>query len=1855
MRSKFHILIVFSINILFGQFSFTNKTFSTAANYSVGADLDSDGDMDIISIANGELVWFENDGFQTFMNVKVISSSLSSSSPVIAIDLDRDGDMDIVTPKKWYDNNGSQSFTEKTTVADLLSEPPGFSVADMDNDGDFDIVTYKKYNSTTMQVLILYNGGSQDFTATAIFNLDYNYSYSYSSDNFISTVDVDRDGDMDVVTLGDMSDNGMEAVWLENGNSWKSKLFNNKAKFYYSLNVIIPADLDSDGDIDFLLGKSAHQHDDLMWYENNGNQSFSEREITAANFKIKNIKVVDFDNDGDQDIVATSERIYEGAGEVAVLENDGSQNFTKHTIANVSPSTYLHITDIDSDGDLDVLLDHYLLENTIDKGQVASWTMFDFSITGSTPSRVFLKNIDSDGDLDVLYAGRNGKETFGWFENDGSSNPSWSNNEIREGNHTGFSVYSPVDIDNDGDKDIITMYTVANGEHENIIDWFENDGATDPSWSFSNIDKNNNADIIGFADMDNDGDIDIICSSAGKIAWFENDGETDPSWTFRIIGDVDPGNLFKISIGDMDNDGDKDIVYTIVENSRIAWYENDGAADPSWSSTDIKTGEEYAGSAGKPFIADMDNDGDMDFLLYLNGVRKFVWYENDGATDPSWNPELIMNSEYIGNFIVNDMDKDGDLDFVINVHISNSTKDLGFHTEGVHWYENDGAADPSWTRNDVYGGDFNYISSGDIDRDGDIDIIATVNSQSGNKIVWFQNSFDDVIPIISTISSTNDDGVYKIGDVIAVTVAWSEATTVTGTPRIKLETGSTDRYANYASGSTTTTLTFNYTIAAGDTTADLDYASTGALELNNGTIKDISSNEANLTLVSPGFSGSLGANKTIIIDGNAPTVVSVNSSKDDGTYKTVGETIPIMVAFSQLVNVTGIPQLTLETGATDAVIDYSSGTGTSTLTFNYVIEDGHTNYDLGYVSSSALALNSGTINDPSGNVSILTLANPGEANSLSANKAIVVDPNPPTFVIDPIDGSAGIAVSSNITITFNEAVRNIDDSALLDTNVDGLITLKNKDSNGDDIAFDASVNEGKTVITIDPASDFSSDQYIYVAIGASLEDNVGHPIIASNSTFRAADIIIPTVTFDPPNGSQDIAANRNITLTFSESIRNIDNSEITDSNVDGLISLKANNASGGNFNFTATINDDKTVITVDPLFDFSSNTVVYVAIDAVVEDDADNAISASSSIFRTGIPDLTGPKVINVSSNTPNGTYTERSTIVISVEFDEVAVVEGIPLILLETGSFDEIISYSTGSGTKTLDFIYMITDQHNTSDLDYRDANSLTLNGGSIKDFVGNNANLALPNPGAEGSLGFNKDIAIDNIGPSVTAVSSSTENGAYKAGEVIVITVSLNETTIVTGTPKITLETGATDGVGVYLSGSGSTALSFNYTVEASHNSPDLDYVSIAALSLNGGTMKDMVGLNADLTLPTPGEEGSLSSNKNIVIDNIAPTISDASAVDGSRFSVFFNFPIIFTTSEAVTGAKLNLQSKLGDSLTPSLNIDDPTHVSVYLTPPFTSLDELTLTIYELTDYAGNTTNDLVYNYSISMISDWNMDGSIDAWDMTFLINAWSDKDYVNELGPTIGDVPNLKPVPDGKFDIMDAAVLIRMWHWNQNKSGKILARYINTGKDLEYNNEDNTLSISIADNVNAVDFYLQYPQDKISISQAANNTSDKEIVLTHSDSLRGEYIITAGYLEEMDRSLQIPYLIKGREDVTITAIYRMFDKNSAVSKQGTQEITLKAIPQEFSLHQNYPNPFNPTTTINYDLPKNSRVSLVIYDIMGREVVSLLNKELTGGYHSTVWNTRDNNGIPVSAGVYLYQLQTDGFIKTKKMILLK
>jgi hypothetical protein len=227
--------------------------------------------------------------------------------------------------------------------------------------------------------------------------------------------------------------------------------------------------------------------------------------------------------------------------------------------------------------------------------------------------------------------------------------------------------------------------------------------------------------------------------------------------------------------------------------------------------------------------------------------------------------------------------------------------------------------------------------------------------------------------MVTAVTSTTANGTYGVGSVITITVGWSKAVVVTGTPQLALNSGGT---ASYSSGSGTSTLTFIYTVAAGQNSPKLDYTSTTALTLNGGTIFDTvtNPNAANLTLPAPGAPGSLSANKNIQIDTVAPTVVSydvvfginhltynlIGSNRYDLPWKITG----IEVVFSKPIETADVNSLT---GLSTTGL---SGVGTNTLvwTINTI--------SLGTFSTALL--NSGThaIKDAAGN----TLANPFDQN-----------------------------------------------------------------------------------------------------------------------------------------------------------------------------------------------------------------------------------------------------------------------------------------------------------------------------------------------------------------------------------------------------------------------------------------------------------------------------------------------------------------------------------------------------------------------------------------------------------------------------------------------------------------------------------------------------------------------------------------------------------------------------------------------------------------------------------------------------------------------------------------------------------
>jgi hypothetical protein len=495
-------------------------------------------------------------------------------------------------------------------------------------------------------------------------------------------------------------------------------------------------------------------------------------------------------------------------------------------------------------------------------------------------------------------------------------------------------------------------------------------------------------------------------------------------------------------------------------------------------------------------------------------------------------------------------------------------------------------------------------------------------------------------------STSAANGTYGAGAVIPITIAFSGAVTVTGTPELNLNSGGS---AVYTGGSGTSTLTFTYTVAAGNNSPDLDYASTTPFDLTGAAINGDGGVPAVLTLPAPGTAGSLSASFNIVVDTSGSQVTGVSSTLADGTYG-AGIVVPVTVAFNHPVSVAGTPKLALNSGSTAS---YTSGSGTNTLTFTYTVAAGDSSPDLDEASANALTLNGGTITDLTlGGPAGLTLPAPGTAGSLGANKNIAID-----------------AVAATVT---------------------------------------------------------------------------------------------------------------------------------------------------------------------------------------------------------------------GVSSPTADGTYGVGAVITVTVQFTKAVTVTGTPLLNLNSGG---TASYASGSGTSTLTFTYTVSAGDSAGDLDYTSTTALSLNGGSLL-AAGLSANRTLPAPGAAGSLGANKNIAVVTAATTVAGVTSPTPNGAYSAGAVIDVTVQFTDPVTVTGTPQLALNSGGTAG---YLSGSGTDTLTFRYTVAAGQNSADLDYTSATSLTLNGGTIQ-AGGQAAVLTLPAPGAAGSLGANKNIVVDAGGPTIVDYRVLYGSRsYSLF------------------------------------------------------------------------------------------------------------------------------------------------------------------------------------------------------------------------------------------------------------------------------------------------------------------------------------------------------------------------------
>ena len=628
--------------------------------YVRAADFDEDGDIDVVAAGKGaggttgKIKWYINDGSpdDDDWTAVLIDSNIYGAMCVRAVDMDLDGDLDVLGAASeagdllaWWENDGTPTGAgwAQNNIQTSYKEAHSVFAADIDGDGDIDVVgTSGGEGSDTDRIDWFENDGSQGFTKRTI---DSTYGNAWG----VYVKDLDFDGDLDVLSSASGAD---DVTWWENDGSpsdggWTEHTIEGD---FDGARHVYAEDVDSDGDIDVLA--VANIGDDITWWENTATFSLSPtwttRSINTAADGAEAIHVGDIDGDGDLDVVAA---LY-GDNQVAWYENDGTPSdggWTHHIVKDYTGNGMedVFVADIDDDGDLDIIsaegngdkILYHINDGTPGNGVWATNTVVSGTDADGVLS-VHVADIDSDGDLDVVAALFMTSHVV-WIENDGSpNNGGWTSHDVVSSSSSKESYDVTVgDIDGDGDLDIVEA------DQTNKVYWYENDGTPgDGTWSMTKIKGGlTDAHVVAVADMDSDGDLDVISAAytGGKVSWHVNDGSPDGAvWTtYEIATPTKPTSLFPV---DMDYDGDIDIVSSAETgsstNGKVRWYVNDGTPDAGWTTKNI------ASSINRPistFVADIDGDGNLDVVSAAFAGDEIAWYENSGAAIPEFSNILM--------------------------------------------------------------------------------------------------------------------------------------------------------------------------------------------------------------------------------------------------------------------------------------------------------------------------------------------------------------------------------------------------------------------------------------------------------------------------------------------------------------------------------------------------------------------------------------------------------------------------------------------------------------------------------------------------------------------------------------------------------------------------------------------------------------------------------------------------------------------------------------------------------------------------------------------------------------------------------------------------------------------------------------------------------------------------------------------------------------------------------------------------------------------------------------------------------------------------------------------------------------
>jgi len=461
--------------------------------------------------------------------------------------------------------------------------------------------------------------------------------------------------------------------------------------------------------------------------------------------------------------------------------------------------------DLDGDGDLDLMVGegtngkiHYF-ENS-GSAMVPAYTEKtggDSPVNGFKPGRYlaapFLADLDNDGDLDLLSGSCQAGEISYWENTGNASVPAFTAQTSTANPFNGIIDYNTnsslihpelADIDNDGDLDL--MYT--NERNRNIF-FYRNDGTagspyfTDQTNSeanpFSGLNLNSTGggdpyNVISLADVDTDGDLDMISSCAGgTFAYYENTGTPEVA-SFSLI-QVEKSILFEVTVpsrgtptlADLNGDNLPDLVSGCKNGILYGWENTYDISLIETASRLSPVAKISVGKGSNPAVGDIDGDGDLDLLVGEEETGGLLYYQNTGtATQGIYvqqaggdNPfDGFQPGAYLAAPVLADMDADGDLDLLAGSSMVGE----------ISYWKNTGTVTvPAYTAQTGGDNPFDGISDNssldalinplvaDIDDDGDLDLVYT--NERGNQVFFYRNTGTAAVPVFADQTGTASD------------------------------------------------------------------------------------------------------------------------------------------------------------------------------------------------------------------------------------------------------------------------------------------------------------------------------------------------------------------------------------------------------------------------------------------------------------------------------------------------------------------------------------------------------------------------------------------------------------------------------------------------------------------------------------------------------------------------------------------------------------------------------------------------------------------------------------------------------------------------------------------------------------------------------------------------------------------------------------------------------------------------------------------------------------------------------------------------------------------------------------------